>query len=71
SVSLDAIRSNDYVLVPGRYVGSGEVEADLEPLEEKIARLTRDVTEGFARRTELQADVVAALASLMAATDAR
>ena len=40
SVKLDEIRTHDYALTPGRYVGAEEVEDDGEPIEEKIKRLT-------------------------------
>ena len=38
--ALDEIRSHDYVLTPGRYVGAADVEDDGEPFEEKMERLT-------------------------------
>ena len=40
SAVLNDIRKHDYVLTPGRYVGAAEQEADGEPFEEKMARLT-------------------------------
>ena len=64
SVGLDTIRGHDFVLTPGRYVGSEEVEDDGEPLDEKIARLTTEIREGFAARAELQDAVLAAIESL-------
>lgn len=64
SVSLDAIREHDFVLTPGRYVGSEEAEDDGEPLDQKIARLTSEIQEGFAARAALQNAVLAALDSL-------
>jgi type I restriction enzyme M protein len=64
SVKLEGIRVNDYVLTPGRYVGS-EVEAhDGEDLESKIERLRKSISDGFASRTSQQAQVELALASL-------
>ena len=44
SVSLDEIREADYALTPGRYVGFAEEEEDGEPIDEKIARLTAELT---------------------------
>lgn len=64
SVGLDDIAMRDFVLTPGRYVGNEAALEDGEPLDEKIARLTREVREGFAQRDELQERVVAALGSL-------
>ena len=56
SVDLDTIREHQHVLTPGRYVGSEAVEDDGEPLDEKIARLTAEIRDGFAKRAELQAE---------------
>jgi type I restriction enzyme M protein len=59
------IADHGYVLTPGRYVGSGDVEGDGEPMGEKIARLAAEIKDGFAERAELQGAVVAALKSLV------
>lgn len=64
SVTLDQIADHGHVLTPGRYVGSEEVEADDEPLDEKIARLTLQVRKGFEERAALQSRVLAGLDSL-------
>lgn len=61
------IVGGDYVLTPGRYVGSEAVEDDGEPLEEKIARLSTEIRDGFKKRAELQTTVLAALDSLVVA----
>ncbi|MBN9611699.1 MAG: N-6 DNA methylase [Actinobacteria bacterium 69-20] len=64
SATTADIRANNYVLTPGRYVGAEEVEDDGEPVEQKIARLTTEIRDGFKRRAELQDAVLAALDSL-------
>ncbi|MCL1840414.1 MAG: type I restriction-modification system subunit M [Propionibacteriaceae bacterium] len=64
-VKTAEIAENGYVLTPGRYVGSEQVEDDGEPLDEKIARLRDEVRQGFAQRAELQEKVLAALNSLV------
>lgn len=64
SVTIAEIASQGYVLAPGRYVGTEEVETDGEPLDKKIARLSADLREGFNRRAELQQLVLDALESL-------
>jgi type I restriction enzyme M protein len=69
STNLDTIREHDYVLTPGRYVGSEEAEHDGEPLEEKIARLATEIRAGFAVRTELQETVLLALDSMQVVAD--
>lgn len=43
-VSTDDISKQDYILTPGRYVGLEEQEDDGEPFEEKMARLTRELS---------------------------
>ena len=47
AASLDDITANDYVLTPGRYVGIAEVEADDEPIDEKIERLMNELFAEF------------------------
>jgi len=69
SIDVATIGENQHVLTPGRYVGSQVVEDDTEPLDERIARLTEEIRDGFAKCAELQGKVLAALDSLMAADD--
>ena len=40
STLLEEIKSHDYVLTPGRYVGAAELEDDGIPFEEKMAELS-------------------------------
>jgi len=40
SVILEEVRTQNYVLTPGRYVGAAEIDEDDEPFEQKMARLT-------------------------------
>ncbi|MBL8931716.1 MAG: type I restriction-modification system subunit M [Kineosporiaceae bacterium] len=47
SVDLAEIKAADYALTPGRYVGSAAVADDEEPVEEKIARLTKELLAAF------------------------
>jgi type I restriction enzyme M protein len=50
--SLDEIRIHGHLLTPGRYVGTGALEFDGEPFEEKMRRLAvtyREQTEDAAR----------------------
>ncbi len=70
SVDLATIASHDYVLTPGRYVGTEAAEDDGEPLDDKIARLQAEIREGFGQRAELQTQVLAALDGLTVNTDA-
>jgi type I restriction enzyme M protein len=43
SVSLADIAAAGYPLTPGRYVGAAAAEDDGEPVDQKIARLTKDL----------------------------
>ena len=54
SASLDEIRSHDFVLTPGRYVGSAAADVDLEPIGTKIARLSQELVAEFDRGRELE-----------------
>ena len=57
AASLDEIRQHDFVLTPGRYVGKEEAEADNEPIQDKIERLTKELLSEFDRGRDLE-DVV-------------
>ena len=57
SVSLDEIREADYALTPGRYVGFAEEEEDGEPIDEKIVRLTAELTAALEESARLDAVV--------------
>lgn len=51
------IAKQDYILTPGRYVGIEEVEDDGEPFEEKMTRLTEELSEMFAKSHELEEEI--------------
>ena len=52
--STEDIAAQDYILTPGRYVGIEEQEDDGEPFEEKMKRLTGELSELFAKSHELE-----------------
>lgn len=52
---LDEVREHDFVLTPGRYVGAAAVEDDGEPVDEKIARLTKELYAEFDEGRRLEA----------------
>ncbi|GAB4405512.1 MAG: class I SAM-dependent DNA methyltransferase [Anaerolineales bacterium] len=54
SATLDEVRANNYVLMPGRYVGTEEIEDDGIPFDEKMNALTAKLAEQFARGDQLQ-----------------
>lgn len=62
--TLDEIKEHDYVLTPGRYVGSEEVEEDDEAFAEEMERLTAELNEQFAKSHELEAKIKANLEKL-------
>jgi type I restriction enzyme M protein len=51
------IAKQDYILTPGRYVGIKEQEDDGEPFEEKMARLTGELSEMFKRSRDLEDEI--------------
>ena len=55
--SLQDIAKQDYILTPGRYVGIEEQEDDGDPFEEKMARLTSELSDMFAKSHELEDEI--------------
>lgn len=51
------IAKQDYILTPGRYVGIEEQEEDGEPFEEKMTRLTTELSEMFKKSHELEEQI--------------
>jgi type I restriction enzyme M protein len=64
AAALDEIRSHGHVLTPGRYVGAAEVEDDGEPFEEKMARLTAELSAQFAESARLEETIRRQLSAL-------
>lgn len=56
-VDTEEIAKQDYILTPGRYVGIEEQEDDGEPFEDKMNRLTSDLSELFLKSHELEAEI--------------
>jgi len=57
AVTTEEIAKQDYILTPGRYVGIEDAEEDGEPFEEKMARLTGELSEMFAKSRELEEEI--------------
>lgn len=55
--TIEEIAKQDYILTPGRYVGIKEQEDDGEPFEEKMARLTSELSGLFEKSHELEAEI--------------
>lgn len=51
------IAEQDYILTPGRYVGIEEQEDDGEPFDEKMTRLTSELSEMFKKSHELEDEI--------------
>ncbi|TCW40968.1 type I restriction enzyme M protein [Laceyella sacchari] len=57
SATLEEVREHEYILTPGRYVGIEETEDDEEAFEDKMARLTSELAEQFAKSRELEEEI--------------
>ena len=57
AVTTEDIAKQDYILTPGRYVGLAEQEDDGEPFEEKMVRLTGELSSLFKQSHVLEAEI--------------
>lgn len=55
--SIEDISKQEYILTPGRYVGIAEQEDDGEPFEEKMTRLTSEISKCFEESNRLQEEI--------------
>ena len=55
--TLQDIAAQDFILTPGRYVGIAEQEDDGEPFEEKMQRLTTELSGLFAESHRLEDEI--------------
>lgn len=55
--TTEDIAKQDYILTPGRYVGIEEQEDDGEPFEEKMTRLTTELSEMFKKSRVLEDEI--------------
>lgn len=56
-VKTEDIAKQDYILTPGRYVGIADTEEDDEPFEEKMTRLTTELSQMFTKSHELEKQI--------------
>lgn len=54
AAALDEVRANNYVLMPGRYVGTEAEEEDAVPFAERMGALTAKLAEQFRKGRELE-----------------
>ena len=57
AATIEEVRNSNYVLMPGRYVGTEEAEVDGVPFEEKMQVLTTKLAEQFAQGAELEEQI--------------
>ena len=57
TVDIKEIERQDFILTPGRYVGIEVVKDDGEPFEEKMKRLTSELSEMFKKSHELEKEI--------------
>lgn len=62
--TTEQIAEQDYILNPGRYVGIEEQEDDGEPFEEKMSRLTSELSNLFVKSHELEEEIKKKLGAL-------
>jgi type I restriction enzyme M protein len=62
--NIEELRKSRYVLTPGRYVGSPELDEEGEPIEERLPRLSSVLKEQFTEGEKLQASIMARLREL-------
>ena len=55
--STEEIKSNDYVLTPGRYVGVEDTKDDGIPFEEKMKKITSDLSKQFEESHRLEEEI--------------
>ncbi|MGA2505493.1 MAG: class I SAM-dependent DNA methyltransferase [Anaerolineales bacterium] len=53
-VSMDEIANFGFILTPGRYVGSEDVEDDSENFDQKMIRLTKEIEDQFTESRKLE-----------------
>lgn len=57
ATTIEEIKENNYVLTPGRYVGTEEQEDDGVPFEEKMKKLTTDLKAQFEESHKLEEEI--------------
>lgn len=57
AITTEDIAKQDYILTPGRYVGIEEQEDDGEPFDDKMKRLTSELSEMFKESHKLEEEI--------------
>lgn len=61
---IEEIAKQDFILTPGRFVGIADAEEDAEPFDEKMARLTTELSEMFEQSHALEEEIRRQLESI-------
>lgn len=64
SANLEEVRSHEYILTPGRYVGLEDIKEDSEPFDDKMNRLKGELTELFLKSHDLEEEIRKQLGSI-------
>ncbi|HFQ5210283.1 TPA: type I restriction-modification system subunit M [Vibrio vulnificus] len=64
SAKLEDLQKHDYVLTPGRYVGTADAEEDSEPFADKMQRLTAQLKAQFEESDRLEKAIKENLAGI-------
>ena len=64
SATIDEVKENDYALTPGRYVGTPEDEGDGIPFEEKMKKLTSELSEQLKEEEALNEELKKVLGAI-------
>ena len=64
SATTEEIAKQEYILTPGRYVGTQEIEDDGVPFKEKMDELTQTLSEQFKESAKLEKMIKDNLAGL-------
>ena len=63
-ITTEEIKSNIYVLTPGRYVGTEEIEVDDITFEEKMKTLTEEISKQFKQSKDLDEEIKKVLGAI-------
>ena len=62
--TIDEVRSHNYVLTPGRYVGAQQAEGNDEPFEERFKGLIGKLDNQFSRAAILEREIRSRLSEI-------
>ncbi|RJQ20253.1 SAM-dependent DNA methyltransferase, partial [Candidatus Woesearchaeota archaeon] len=57
SAKLDEVRKHEFILTPGRYVGTEAEEEDTEPFDQKMKRLVTELAKQMEEGKRLDAEI--------------